>query len=176
MLPAVQAQSLNPCTAREVPSVCCLIGIFVFLILSCMSCLCILGINLLLVILFAAIFSHTMDCLFVSSVASFPVQMLLNLIMSYFIFAFVSFAIVDIYQKKKKKATVYVRMFCLFSPKSFKVSCLTCMSLIHFEFTFVCDVRKDPNFICLSATVQFSQNCLLKRLSFPHCVFLLLLS
>ena len=111
MLPAVQAQSLNPCTAREVPSVCCLIGIFVFLILSCMSCLCILGINLLLVILFAAIFSHTMDCLFVSSVASFPVQMLLNLIMSYFIFAFVSFAIVDIYQKKKKKKPTYYYNF-----------------------------------------------------------------
>ena len=40
--PTVVAQSLNHCTAREVPSVHFLIGIFVFLILSCMSCLCLL--------------------------------------------------------------------------------------------------------------------------------------
>ena len=129
---------------------------------------CLLDSNLLLVILFAAIFSHTVDCLFVLSVVSFPVQKLLNLIMSYFIFAFVSFALVDIYPRPpppQNGCSLCQNVLPMFSPKSFKVSCLTCRCLIHFELTFVCDVRKDPNFICL-----------LKRLSFPHCVFLLLLS
>ena len=42
-----------------------LIGLFVFLILSCMSCLYILDINLLSVISFANIFAHSVDCLFV---------------------------------------------------------------------------------------------------------------
>ena len=36
-----------------------LIGLFVFLVLSCMSCLYILEINSLLVVLFAIIFSHS---------------------------------------------------------------------------------------------------------------------
>ena len=40
-----------------------LIGLFVFLVLSCMSCLYILEINLLSVVLFAIIFSHSEACL-----------------------------------------------------------------------------------------------------------------
>ena len=32
---------------------------------------------------------------------------------------------------------------------------LTCRSLIHFEFIFVCGVRKCPNFILLHVAVQF---------------------
>ena len=64
----------------------------------------------------------------------------------------------------------------MFSSKSFIVSGLTFRSLIHFEFTFVCGVRKCSNFIVLHVAVQFSQHHLLKRLSFLHCIFLLLLS
>ena len=41
-----------------------LIGLFVFLILSCMSCLNILEINPLSVVSFAIIFSHSEGCLF----------------------------------------------------------------------------------------------------------------
>ena len=41
-----------------------LIGLFGFLILSCMNCLYILDINVLSVILFANIFSHSLGCLF----------------------------------------------------------------------------------------------------------------
>ena len=41
-----------------------LIGLFVFLLLSCMSCLYILEINLLSVVSFAIIFSHSEGCLF----------------------------------------------------------------------------------------------------------------
>ena len=41
-----------------------LIGSFIFLVLSCMSCLYILEINSLPVVLFAIIFSHSEGCLF----------------------------------------------------------------------------------------------------------------
>ena len=61
-----------------------LIGLFVFLILSCMSCLYILEINLLLVASFANIFSHSVGCLFVLFMVSFAVQKLLSLIRSHF--------------------------------------------------------------------------------------------
>ena len=64
----------------------------------------------------------------------------------------------------------------MFFSKSFKVSGLTFRSLIHFEFIFVYGVRKCSNFILLHVAVQFSQHHLLKRLSLPHCIFLLPLS
>ena len=59
----------------------------------------------------------------------------------------------------------------MFSSKSFIVSGLIFRSLIHFEFIFLFDVRKCSNFILLHVAVQFSKH-VLKRLSFPHCIFL----
>ena len=68
-----------------------LIGLFIFLILSCMSCLYIFEINYLSVALFAIIFSHSEGCLFTLLIVSFIVQKLLSLIRSHlFIFAFIS--------------------------------------------------------------------------------------
>ena len=64
----------------------------------------------------------------------------------------------------------------MFSSKSFIVSGLTFRSLIHFEFISVYGVRKCFNFILLHVVLQFSQHHLLKRLSLPHCIFLLPLS
>ena len=64
------------------------------------------------------------------------------------------------------------RVLPMFSSRSFIVADLTFRSLIHFEFIFVYDVRKCSNFILLHVAVQFSQHHLLKRLSFPHCIFL----
>ena len=61
-----------------------LIGLFVFLALSCMSCLCILEINPLSVVSFAIIFSHSEGCLFTLLTVSFAVQKLLSLIRSQF--------------------------------------------------------------------------------------------
>ena len=58
----------------------------------------------------------------------------------------------------------------MFFSKSFIVSDLTFMSLIHFIFVY--GVRKCSNFILLHVAVQFSQHHLLKRLSLSHCVFL----
>ena len=68
-----------------------LIGSFIFLELSCMSCLYIFKINFLSVASFAIIFSHSEGCLFTLLIVSFDVQKFLSLIRSHlFIFAFIS--------------------------------------------------------------------------------------
>ena len=59
----------------------------------------------------------------------------------------------------------------VFSSKSFIVSGLTFRSLIHFEFVFVYGVRKCSGFILLHIIDQISQQNLLKRLCFLHCIF-----
>ena len=65
-----------------------LIGLFVFLVLGCTSCL---YINPLSVVSFVIIFSHSECCLFTLFLVSFAVQKLLSLIRSLlFIFVFIS--------------------------------------------------------------------------------------
>uniref|UniRef100_A0AC11DPY3 Uncharacterized protein n=1 Tax=Ovis aries TaxID=9940 RepID=A0AC11DPY3_SHEEP len=67
------------------------IGLFIFLALSCMSCLYIFEIKSLSVASFAIIFSHSKGYLFTLLIVSFVVQKLLSLIRSHlFIFAFIS--------------------------------------------------------------------------------------
>ena len=89
---------------------------FFFLLLNCMRCLYIFDINPLLVISFANIFSHSVGCLFIWSMVSFPVQKLLHLIRSHlFIFAFIFFALGN---RSKKQNKTYChnlrqRMLCL---------------------------------------------------------------
>src|SRR5574337_290117 len=66
-----------------------LIGSFIFLELSCRSCLYIFEISCLSVASFAIIFSHPEGCLFTLFIVSFVVQKLLSLIRSHlFIFCF----------------------------------------------------------------------------------------
>ena len=68
-----------------------LVGLFVFLALSCMSGLYILEINPLSVVSFAITFSHSKGCLFTLLIVSFAVQKLLSLIRSQlFTFVFIS--------------------------------------------------------------------------------------
>jgi len=68
-----------------------LIGLFVFLALSYMSCFYILEINPLSVVSFAIIFSHSESCIFTLLIVSFAVQKLLSLIRSHlFTFVFIS--------------------------------------------------------------------------------------
>ena len=68
-----------------------LIGLFVFLVLNCMSCLYILEINPLSVVSFAIIFAHSEGFLFTLLIVSFAVQKLLSLIRSHFFtFVFIS--------------------------------------------------------------------------------------
>ena len=68
-----------------------LIGLFVFLVLSCMSCLYVLEINPLSVVSFAIIVSHSEGFLFTLLIVSFAVQKILSLIRSHlFTFVFIS--------------------------------------------------------------------------------------
>ena len=68
-----------------------LIGLFVFLVLSCMSCFYILEISSLSVVSFAITFCHSEGCLFALLIVSFAVQTLLSLIRSHlFTFVFIS--------------------------------------------------------------------------------------
>ena len=118
------------------------IGLFVFLILSFISCLHILEINPLSVAPFANIFSHSEGCLFILFTVSSAVQKFLSLIMSHlFIFCFYfqysgRWVIED-------PAVVYVReCFAYVLSRSLIVFGLMFRSLIHFDFTFVYGVRK----------------------------------
>ena len=81
-----------------------LIGLFVFLILSCLY---ILEISLLSIVSLAIIFSHSEDFLFILFIVSFAVQKLLSLIRSQlFIFVFISRSWV-----KKNIAVIYVKEY-----------------------------------------------------------------
>ena len=72
---------LGKCLFRSFPHF--LIGLFVFLALSCMSCLYILEINPLSVVSFVILFSHSEGCLFTLLQVFFAVKKFLSLIRSH---------------------------------------------------------------------------------------------
>ena len=110
-----------------------LIGLFIFLVLSCISCLYILEINSLSVVSFAIIFSHFESCLFTWLRVFFLVQKLLSLIrFCLFIFGFILLLF-----EVGHRGSCNDLCLPMFSSKSFVVSGLAFRSLIHFEFIFV---------------------------------------
>ena len=158
--------------------------------LSCVSCLYVLGINPLLYHL--QIFSniqwvlpfHFVDC-FLCCAKAFTFNQA----------PFICFWFFCLRRHRKHTAMIYVRVLPLFSSKSSMVSCLTFRSSIYFEFIFyilwknvqisfflnlfywsIVDLQCCvTHAIVLHIAIQFSQHCLLKRLSFHCCIFLLVL-
>ena len=87
---------------------------------------------------FANIFSHSVNCLFISLMVSFAVQKLLNVMYSYlFIFAFVSFALMS---DSVTHFQMSGHLLPSFSSRSISLSGLTFKSLIHFYFCVWCEI------------------------------------
>ena len=86
-----------------------LVGLFVFLALSCMSYLYIFELNPLSVVSFGIIFSLSEGCLFTLLIVSFAVQKLLSLITSHlFAFVFTSIA-VGVWGAARENRVLYLK-------------------------------------------------------------------
>ena len=133
----------------------------VFVMLNCMSCLYMLDIN-----------SYLLYHLQIVAFLCYAKASKFNQVPCvYFCFYFVWET-----EPKKYCCNLCERGFCLVFLQEFYGISFTFMSLIHFEFIFVYGIIACSIFVLLHVAVQYSQNDLLKRLSFLCCIFLFPLS
>ena len=151
----VHVSSLEKCLFRCFPYF--LIGLFVFLILSCMSSMYILKVNPLSVVSFAIIFSNFEGCLFTLLIVSLAVQKPLLLNRSH-LFTLIFISIIlggGLYRNLLWFMSSNV--LPMFSSKSCILSGVTFRSLIHFSLCMVLWSFL-ISFFFLHATVQFSKH------------------
>ena len=123
------------------------------LLLSCVSCLVIFEIKILLLTLFANVLFQSLYCLLCLFIISFAMQKLISLILP------------REANLRKYIGIIYVRdCFAYFLFRSFMMLCLIFVFKPFWVYLCVCVVRVCSNFIDLHATVQFSQHHLLKWL------------
>lgn len=144
-----------------------LIGLFgLFLLLSCVSSLCILNINPLSGIWFANIFSPSHRWLYHFVDGFFAVQKIFSLMQSHlFIFYFV--ACVSGFISKKSLQSPTSRTFIPVLFQIFIVSGFTFKLLIHFELIFVSGIKIWVQFHLFPYEYPIIPHHSLRRLSFP---------